>query len=346
MTPAPAEPFPALIADHAEDGSAPTVGELSADELPEGDVLVEVEYSSVNYKDALAARGDGQVARISPIVPGIDLAGEVVEGPDGALSPGTPVLAHGYEIGVARHGGFARYARVPSEWVVPLPEGLSARDAMTIGTAGFTAALSVVTLTDHGLEPGAGPVLVTGATGGVGSTAVSILSRLGYEVHASTGKADAADWLRELGATEIVDRDELAAESKRPLDKQRWAGAVDSVGGSTLAGVLRSVRYGGAVAASGLTGGPGLKTTVLPFILRSVALLGIDSVDVPIERRREIWGRLADDLRPDVERLAAGEVPLSGVPDALERIRAGGMRGRTLVALARTGAASRTRNGG
>jgi acrylyl-CoA reductase (NADPH) len=329
----PAARFDALIADHAEDGRAPAVGQLALEDLPEGDVLVEVEYSSVNYKDALAARADGQVARISPIVPGIDLAGTIVEGPR-AAAPGTAVLAHGYEIGVARHGGFARYARVPAEWVVPLPGGFSARDAMTIGTAGFTAALSVVALADHGVKPGDGPVLVTGATGGVGSTAVSILSRLGYEVHASTGKADAADWLRELGATEIVARAELAAESKRPLDRQRWAGAVDSVGGTTLAGVLRSVRYGGAVAASGLTGGPGLATTVLPFILRSVALLGIDSVEVPIERRREIWGRLADDLRPDVERLAADAVPLAGVPEVLERIRAGGMRGRTLVALA------------
>jgi acrylyl-CoA reductase (NADPH) len=330
----PAERFDALIADHAEDGRPPAVGQLALDDLPEGDALVEVAYSSVNYKDALAARPDGQVARISPIVPGIDFAGTLVEGAGDALSPGTPVLAHGYEIGVARHGGFARYARVPAEWVVPLPEGLSAREAMTIGTAGFTAALSVVALADHGVTPDDGPVLVTGATGGVGSTAVSILSRVGYEVHASTGKADAADWLRELGASEIVARDELAAESKRPLDKQRWAGAVDSVGGSTLAGVLRGVRYGGAVAASGLTGGPGLKTTVLPFILRSVALLGIDSVELPIERRRAIWNRLADDLRPDVERLTADEVGLAGVPDALERILAGGMRGRTLVALA------------
>jgi putative YhdH/YhfP family quinone oxidoreductase len=329
----PAERFDALIADHAEDGRPPAVGQLALDDLPEGDALVEVAYSSVNYKDALAARHDGQVARISPIVPGIDFAGTLVEAAGDALSPGTPVLAHGYEIGVARHGGFARYARVPAEWIVPLPEGLSAREAMTIGTAGFTAALSVVALADHGVAPDDGPVLVTGATGGVGSTAVSILSRLGYEVHAATGKADAADWLRELGASEIVARDELAAESKRPLDKQRWAGAVDSVGGSTLAGVLRSLRYGGAVAASGLTGGPGLATTVLPFILRSVALLGIDSVEVPIERRREIWGRLAGDLRPDVERLVGDELPLDRVPEALERIRAGGMRGRTLVAL-------------
>jgi acrylyl-CoA reductase (NADPH) len=191
--------------------------------------------------------------------------------------------------------------------------------------------MAVLELQGRGIEPGGGPVLVTGATGGVGSTAVSILSRLGHEVVASTGKADAAGWLRELGAAEVIDRDELSAASERPLDRQRWAGAVDSVGGATLAGVLRAVRYGGAVAATGLTGGGGLKTTVMPFILRAVALLGIDSVAVPIERRREVWGRLATDLRPDLDRLVAGEVGLDGVPDALERIFAGGMRGRTIV---------------
>jgi acrylyl-CoA reductase (NADPH) len=323
----PSTPFDALLATHAEDGTPPAVAQLAPDDLPEGDVLVRVAYSTVNYKDALAARPDGQVARVSPIVPGVDLAGTVVDGP----GEGSEVLAHGYEIGVARHGGFAQYARVRSEWVVALPDGLSAREAMTLGTAGFTAALAVLELVDRGVAAGDGPVLVTGATGGVGSVAVSILSRLGYEVAASTGKADAADWLRGLGASEVIDREELSAESKRPLERQRWAGAVDCVGGTTLAAVLRGIRYGGAVAATGLTGGPGLKTTVLPFILRAVALLGVDSVDAPIERRREVWGRLAGDLRPDLEALDAGEVGLDGVPEALERILAGGMRGRTLV---------------
>jgi putative YhdH/YhfP family quinone oxidoreductase len=321
--------FDALLATHAEDGSAPSVVPLSRDDLPEGDVLVEVAYSTVNYKDALAAKPDGQVARTSPLVPGVDLAGTVVEGP----GEGTKVLAHGYDIGVARHGGYARFARVPADWVVPLPEGLSPRDAMVLGTAGFTAALSVLELAGRGVEPGDGPVLVTGATGGVGSVAVSILSRLGYEVAASTGKADAADWLRELGASDIVDRDELVDAAKRPLERQRWAGAVDCVGGATLAAVLPAVRYGGAVAASGLTGGAGLKTTVMPFILRAVALLGVDSVGMEIHRRREVWGRLAGDLRPDLERLAAEEIGLADVPAAFERILGGEMRGRTLVAL-------------
>jgi acrylyl-CoA reductase (NADPH) len=316
--------FDALLASHDD---PPAVGSLSVDDLPEGDVLVEVAWSGVNYKDGLASRADGQVARISPIVPGIDLAGTVVEGP----GEGGEVLAHGYEIGVGRHGGYARYARVPSEWVVPLPDGLSARDAMALGTAGFTAAMAIVALQERGLEPGDGPVLVTGATGGVGSTAVSILSRLGHEVAAATGKAEAEEWLRGLGASEIVPREEAATVPERPLDRQRWAGAVDCVGGSTLAAILPRLHYGGAVAATGLTGGTGLKTTVLPFILRSVALLGIDSVALGIERRREIWSRLAGDLRPDVDALATEEVDLAGVPAALDRTLAGGMRGRTVV---------------
>jgi putative YhdH/YhfP family quinone oxidoreductase len=321
--------FDALLATHDEGGAPPEVTALTRDDLPEGDVLVEVAFSTVNYKDALAARPDGQVARTSPLVPGVDLAGTVVEGP----GEGTQVLAHGYDIGVARHGGYAAFARVPADWVVPLPDRLSPREAMILGTAGFTAALSVLELAQRGVEPGTGTVLVTGATGGVGSVAVSILSSLGYEVAASTGKADAADWLRELGASEVVDREELVEASSRPLERQRWAGAVDCVGGATLAAVLPAVRYGGAVAASGLTGGPGLKTTVMPFILRAVALLGVDSVNLGIERRREVWARLAGDLRPDLERLAAEEIGLADVPAAFERILGGKMRGRTLVAL-------------
>ena len=303
---------------------------LPAGDLGEGDVVVAVSWSSVNYKDGLASRTNGKVARIDPLVPGIDLAGTVVDPGNSGLAPGTSVLVHGYDLGVAHHGGYAGYARVPAGWVVPLPAGLSERQAMTVGTAGFTAALSVVALENHGLQPGAGPVLVTGATGGVGSVAVSILSARGYEVTGVTGKPDAADWLRSLGAVEVMNR--TALDAKRPLQRETWAGAVDCVGGETLAAVLASLRYGAAVAASGNTGGVGLPTTVFPFILRGVSLLGIDSVQCPIERRREIWARLADDLRPPVlDDLATDEVTLAGVPAALERILAGGARGRTLV---------------
>jgi len=253
---------------------------LPASELGEGDVVVRVECSSVNYKDALATIPKGQVARISPLVPGIDLAGTVIEGA-GDFAEGASVLAHGYDIGVAHHGGYAEYARVPAEWVVALPEGLSARQAMAIGTAGFTAALSVARLERHGLSPERGPVLVTGATGGVGSTAVSILAARGYEVMASSGK-DSRAYLESLGAADVFGREDVAGDGK-PLGKQRWAAAVDSVGGATLAGLLGQIRYGGAVAASGLTAGIEVKATVIPFILRSVALLGVDSGQCPMD---------------------------------------------------------------
>jgi acrylyl-CoA reductase (NADPH) len=320
-----------LLADAsgAETRLAPATLPLA--DLGDGDVVVAVSWSSVNYKDGLASRKDGKIARIDPLVPGIDLAGTVVDPGGSSLPVGQSVLVHGYDLGVAHHGGYAEYARVPADWVVPLPDGLSERQAMTLGTAGFTAALSVVALEEHGLASGAGPVLVTGATGGVGSVAVSILAARGHEVTAVTGKADAVDWLRSLGAAEVVDRSAVGDPS-RPLQRERWAGAVDPVGGETLAAVLASLRYGAAVAASGNTGGVAVPTTVFPFILRAVALLGIDSVQVPIDRRRAVWARLAGDLRPSaLDALATEEVPLSDVPAVLERVLAGGARGRTLV---------------
>jgi acrylyl-CoA reductase (NADPH) len=312
-------------------GEAPerAVGAMTPDQLADG-VLVEVHWSSVNYKDALASVPSGKVARISPIVPGIDLAGVLAES-SGVLAAGTPVLAHGYELGVSRHGGFAQYARVPAEWLVALPSTLTARDAMVIGTAGYTAALSVMALEHHGLVPEAGPVLVTGATGGVGSTAVAMLARRGYEVVASTGKAAAESYLRDLGAASVVDRAELVATGGRPLEAMTWAGAVDCVGGQTLATVLRRVHYGGAVAASGLTGGVDLPATVLPFILRGVALLGIDSVQTPIEHRRLVWSRLAGDLRPaELDRIGR-DVGLAELPDVLDAVLRGDMQGRAVV---------------
>ncbi len=243
--------FRALVAEQRDGDVDRGLRELSPDELPEGDVTVRVRFSSVNYKDGLAVSPKGRVARTSPLVPGIDLAGEVVDG-EGA---GGEVIVHGYDLGVAHHGGYAEYARVPAGWVVPLPEGLSARQAMALGTAGYTAAYSVVQLEDRGLEPDQGPVLVLGASGGVGSTAVGILAARGYEVHASTGKADEADFLRELGATEILSREETSAEPERPLQKQRWAAVVDPVGGAATAFALTTTMYGGAVALSGMTGG-------------------------------------------------------------------------------------------
>jgi acrylyl-CoA reductase (NADPH) len=327
----PAE-FPAFVADRHGDQVKRGVATLARDQLPEGEVVIKVAWSSVNYKDALATIPNGRVARTSPLVPGVDLAGEVVASADPGIRAGATVVVHGYDLGVAHHGGFAAYARVPARWVVPLPEGLNGRQAMIIGTAGYTAALSVDQLERRGLEPGSGPVLVTGASGGVGSMAVGILAARGYEVVASTGKQAEHDWLRRHGASEVIDRRELSEGRSRPLEKERWAAAVDCVGGATLATVIASLRQDGAVAASGLTGGAELSTTVFPFILRGVALLGVDSVQTPIERRRAIWERLATDLRPkDLDGLAADEVGLDGVERILDAILAAQVRGRTLV---------------
>lgn len=324
------ETFPAFVAERRDDEVTRGVRDLSPSDLPDGEVTIRVAWSSVNYKDALAASADGRVARISPLVPGVDLAGTVVDG----AGEGDEVIVHGHDLGVAHHGGFAAYARVPAAWVVPLPGGLTARQAMAIGTAGFTAGLSVVQLEQRGLTPGAGAVLVTGASGGVGSTAVGMLARRGYEVVASTGKADAHDYLRRLGATDVVGREEVVGDERRPLARERWAGAVDCVGGSTLAGVLRTLRYGGAVAASGNTGGPALETTVFPFILRGVALLGVDSVSCAADVRRDTWQRLADDLRPTgLDESIAREIDLGELDEALTAIRAGEMTGRTVVRL-------------
>jgi acrylyl-CoA reductase (NADPH) len=330
--------FPAFVATKETDAEGKStvtrgVGSLNAADLPEGEVTVRVHWSSVNYKDALATLADGGVARISPMVAGIDLAGEVVHSENPAFTVGQQVIAHGYDIGVARHGAYAHYCRVLASQVLPLPAGLSARDAMIIGTGGFTAAESIHALETRGLTPSAGPVLVTGATGGVGSMAVSMLSGRGYTVAASTGKASEHEFLTSLGATEILDRSETSAESTRPLEKERWAAVVDCVGGSTLAYALRTTRYGGAVAASGLTGGVSLPTTVLPFILRGVALLGIDSVQLDMATRAAVWTRCGTDLRPKQLDQIGVEIGLDELDSALRNIRAGGARGRYVVRL-------------
>jgi acrylyl-CoA reductase (NADPH) len=323
--------FRALLAEQDGDDVRRELRELSADDLPDGDVTVRVAFSSVNYKDALAVSPKGRVAKGYPLVPGIDLAGEVIDGA-GDLRPGAEVLVHGHDLGVGHHGGFAEVARVPADWVVPLPAGLSARDAMALGTAGFTAGLSVVRLEEHGLTTGDGPVLVLGATGGVGSTAVAILAGRGYEVAAATGKEDEADFLRALGASEVLSREETSAEPERPMDKTRWAGVVDPVGGAATAYALRTTRYGGAVALSGLTGGTDVQTTVFPFILRGVSLLGIDSVATPPDVRREVWTRLAGDLRPQgLEDQITREISLDDLDPFLDEVLAGRARGRTVV---------------
>ena len=333
MTAIPAT-FRAYVVEKVPDSDPPRVRrgvrEFAEAELPAGDVEIRVDWSSVNYKDGLATRADGKVARISPLIPGIDLAGEVVSSTDPSIVVGTAVLAHGYELGVSRHGGFSEYQRVPAGWVVPLAAGLAPRDAMSIGTAGFTAAMSVSALEARGLDPADGPVLVTGASGGVGGTAVAILAERGYEVWAATGKDDEAARLRTLGAAGILTRDEVTAPG-RPLDAERWAGAVDAVGAATLPYVLRTMRTGAAVAASGNASGAALETTVFPFILRGVALLGMDSVAMPIDRRRDLWDRLATDLRPREVGRQVTEVTLDTLDEALEGILAGAARGRWIV---------------
>lgn len=329
MTAIPAR-FRAYVAEKVEDRVDRGVRDFAAVDLPTGEVEIRVGWSSVNYKDGLATRADGKVARINPLIPGIDLAGEVVASEDPGIAVGDSVLAHGYDLGVSRHGGYSEYQRVPAGWVVPLGLGLSPREAMGIGTAGFTAAMSVAALEERGLQPDAGPVLVTGASGGVGGTALAILADRGYEVWAVTGKADETERLRALGAAGILSRDEVTAAG-RPLDAERWAGAVDAVGGATLPYVLRTLKRGAAVAASGNAGGATLETTVFPFILRGVALLGMDSVLVPIARRRELWDRLATDLRPRDLGIHVTEVDLDDLDGALDGIVAGSARGRWVV---------------
>jgi acrylyl-CoA reductase (NADPH) len=325
--------FRAYVAERIGDTVERGVREVAGSDLPDGEVEIRVGWSSVNYKDGLATRADGKVARISPLIPGIDLAGEVVASDDPDIPIGSDVLAHGYELGVSRHGGYSEYQRVPAGWVVPLAPGLTPREAMAIGTAGFTAAMSVAALEERGLSPADGPVLVTGASGGVGGTALAILADRGYEVWAATGKPDEAARLRALGAAGILTRDEVTGEG-RPLESERWAGAVDAVGAATLPYVLRTLRIGGAVAASGNAGGARLETTVFPFILRGVALLGMDSVNMPIGRRRELWDRLATDLRPRDVGVHCTEVTLESLDGALDGIVAGTARGRWIVRIA------------
>src|SRR5690349_7152860 len=315
--------FTALVAREDDDGITAAVETLAESDLPPGEVTIRVHYSSVNYKDALALTPKGGVVRDYPIVPGIDLTGEVVSSESDDFVVGDLVLAHGYEIGTGRHGGYAEYARVPADWVVKLGS-LSPHEGAAIGTAGFTAAMSVQALQRHGITPQDGPIVVTGATGGVGSVSVDLLAAAGYDVVASTGKPDAAARLKALGAAEVIGRLPEDPDAKpRPLGKTRWAGAIDCVGGATLADVLSTIRYGGAVAASGLTGGAGLQTTVMPFILRGVSLLGIDSVQMPIGPRRALWEQLGSSLRPQHLSDVLHDVDAKDVVEILDEVRAG-----------------------
>ncbi|RSL31731.1 acryloyl-CoA reductase [Salibacterium salarium] len=325
--------FQALMVEETGDNSVSReIRSLSFSDLPEGEVLVKVHYSSVNFKDGMAAMANGNIVNEYPMVPGIDLSGVVEDSSDSLFSKGDKVIVTSYELGVSHFGGFAEYARVPAEWVVPLPENIDLREAMIYGTAGFTAGLSVMRLQEEGIKPENGTVLVTGATGGVGSMAVAMLAQLGYDVAASTGKESEHEYLKQLGATEIISREELQPEKLRPVNEQRWAGAVDPVGGETLAHVLSCLAYDGAVAVSGLTGGTKVPATVFPFILRGITLTGIDSVYCPMPRRKEVWDRLASDLKVDnLLETIADTVTLEELPKTLDQILEGQVRGRKIV---------------
>jgi acrylyl-CoA reductase (NADPH) len=303
-------------------------------DLPDGEVLIRVGWSSLNYKDALAATGRPGVARKFPHIPGIDAAGEVAESRVPQLQVGQKVLITGYELGAGRWGGWSEYARVPAEWVIPLPDGLTLIDSMRLGTAGFTAALSVDALTRNEIKPASGEIVVTGSTGGVGCLAVLILAKLGYSVVAVTGKASQHDWLRKLGAKRVISRQDVDIQGGNPLMKAVWAGSVDTVGGNTLATILRTTEIGGCVTACGLVGGVDLHTTVFPFILRGVTLAGIDSGWTRRERRLEIWRHLATDWKPEGLAELSQTVELKDVEAPVRKILAGEIVGRTVVHVA------------
>jgi acrylyl-CoA reductase (NADPH) len=325
--------FKAIRIDKADKGTTATLTQFDEADLMEGDVTVGVEWSTLNYKDGLALTGKAPVVRRFPMIPGIDLAGTVEQSSHPQWKAGDKVICNGWGMGETHLGAYAGKARVKGDWLVRLPDGMSAREAMATGTAGYTAMLAVLALEQHGLTPVHGPIVVTGAAGGVGSVATAVLSKLGYHVIASTGRMSEAGYLRNLGASEVIDRNELAGPAK-PLGRERWAGGIDSVGSSTLANLLSMTKYRGAIAACGLAGGMDLPSSVAPFILRGVCLLGIDSVMCPIELRKVAWKRLASDL--DSAKLAeiTHEIGLGEVMEAGSRILAGQVRGRIVVKIA------------
>jgi acrylyl-CoA reductase (NADPH) len=326
--------FRALVL-HEEGGKVvPRIEMVDEALLPAGEVTVAVECSTLNYKDGLILQGLGRLVRAYPHIPGIDFAGTVERSESPEFSPGDPVILTGWRVGEAQWGGYAEKARVKASFLVRRPDGLTAHQAMAIGTAGFTAMLAVIALERHGMRPDSGDVLVTGAAGGVGSVAVSLLSRLGHRVVASTGRPELRSYLTELGAAELIDRATLTAKPPRPLDSERWVGAVDAVGGTTLATILTQLNYRASVAACGLAGGSDLPATVIPFLLRGVSLLGIDSVMCPREERIEAWQRLVRDLPLDRLERMTQSLPLSDLPELAPQILKGGVRGRIVIDVA------------
>ncbi len=324
--------FNALLVEKNDEGkTSASVTQITEDQLPEGNVTVAVEYSTVNYKDGLCIGPGGGLVRDYPHVPGIDFAGTVEASDDPRYSAGDKVVLTGWRVGEVHWGGYAQMARVNADWLVPLPDGLSTRQAMAVGTAGFTSMLAVMALEDHGLKPGAGPVLVTGAAGGVGSVATAILANLGHEVAGVTGRPETAEYLKELGATQIVAREDLNETVKRPLERETWSGCVDAVGGDMLARVLGQMNYGASVAAVGLAGGAGLPATVIPFLLRGVNLLGIDSVMQPYDNRLRAWERIAKDLPMDKLEAMVHPATLADLPGLGRDILKGQVKGRVVV---------------
>ena len=307
--------------------------QVSMEELDAGEVVVKVAYSSINYKDALAATGAGKIIRRFPCIGGIDLSGTVVESSDNRFKPGDPIIATSFDLGVAHDGGYTEYARVPAAWVVPLPKGLSLFEAMALGTAGYTAGLAVLRMEHNGLTPVQGPVIVTGATGGVGSLAVDMLSALGYQVVAVTGKEAETIYLKHLGATEVRLRQSIDLAKIRPLDKAQWAGAVDNLGGDMLAWIASGMKDDGCIASIGLAAGMNLNTTVAPFILRGVSLIGINSVSTPMPLRQKVWERLAGDMRPRHLKELATTLPFDQLPGAFDAFISAKVRGRIVVAI-------------
>ncbi len=320
-----------MVTKNGEGKTSASVQEISVDDLPAGEVLVAVDYSTVNYKDGLCIGPGGGLVRNYPHIPGIDFAGTVETSEDVRYKAGDKVVLTGWRVGEAHWGGYAQKARVKADWLVLLPDGLDTRAAMAVGTAGFTAMLAIMALEDHGLKPENGPVLVTGAAGGVGSVATAILANLGYEVAAVTGRPEAAEYLRDLGASQIVAREDINETTKRPLEAETWAGCIDAVGGDMLARVLGQIKYGGSVAAVGLAGGMGLPATVIPFLLRGINLLGIDSVMQPYDNRVRAWGRIARDLPMDKLEAMIQPATLAELPELGRAILKGQVKGRVVV---------------